>query len=127
MQDRERDSAMHSHRDKMSRESKEQVESILTLAGLKPTRMWELVNCYWPNAPTYDDARKPWWLAQTEIGLIRIGWRKRVLSIDWEATDHRVIVTEDPVTKQETMVHAWTTSKAVEYLTRLREHAVVAR
>jgi hypothetical protein len=114
---------MHTHRDRMREESEGEVASMLTLAGLKPTRMWELANRYWPLAPNYDDVRRPWWLAQTSVGLIEIGDRKRVISISWEATEIRVIVTEDDVTKGETMVHAWSMAKAVEYLTRLREVA----
>lgn len=114
---------MHSHRERMAKDSRAEVTSILTLAGLPPTRMWELANGYWPLAPEYDDVRRPWWLAQTSLGLIEIGWRKRVLSIDWSATDVRAIVTDDEVTKEETMVHAYTTPKAVECLTRLRETA----
>jgi hypothetical protein len=111
---------LHVRRDTMATESRAEVESILTLAGLKPSRMWELTNGYWPLAPAYDDVRCPWWLAQTSIGLIRIGWRKRVLSIEWDATPHRHVVTSDDVTKGETMVHAYSAAKAVEYLTALR-------
>lgn len=102
---------MHSHREKMRDESRGEVESMLSLAGLKPSRMWELANGYWPLAPNYDDVRRPWWLAQTSIGLIEIGRRKRVVSISWEATEVRSIVTEDDTTKGDTMVHVWSTSK----------------
>lgn len=114
---------MHTHRDRMREESEGEVESMLTLAGLKPTRMWELANRYWPLSPNYDDVRRPWWLAMTSVGLIEIGRRKRVISISWKATNVRVVVTEDDVTKDEAMVHAWSHAKAVEYLTRLRERA----
>jgi hypothetical protein len=119
----ERENDMHSRREKMRDDSKAEVGSMLTLAGLKPQRMWELANRYWPLAPNYDEVRHPWWLAQTSIGLIEIGRRKRVLSISWEATDVRAVVTEDDVTKENYMVHAWSSGKAVEYLTRLREEA----
>jgi hypothetical protein len=117
------DHEMHLRREQMRTESREEAMSILTLAGIKPERMWELANGYWPDAPTYDDVRTPWWLAQTSIGLIRIGWRKRVLEIDWSATSTLVTVTEDDVTKGLTMVHAYSQAKAVEYLTSLREAA----
>jgi hypothetical protein len=119
----ERENDMHARREKMRDESRSEVESMLTLAGLKPGRMWELANGYWPLAPHYDDVRRPWWLARTSIGLIEIGRRKRVISISWNATDVRAVVTEDDVTKEDTMVHAWSVAKAVEYLTRLREEA----
>lgn len=116
----EAENAVHSRREKMAADSRSEVESILTLAGLKPDRMWELANGYWPLAPSYDDVRYPWWLAQTSIGLIRMGWRKRVISIEWDATPHRHTVTSDEVTKDDTSVHAHSVAKAVEYLTTLR-------
>ena len=123
MDEHERESAMHTRREQMVTKTREEVTSILTLAGLRPERMWELANGYWPLSPRYDDVRSPWWLAQTSIGLIRIGSRKRVLSIEWDACKVRGIVTEDYVTKEDTMVHAWSAAKAVEYLQRLREMA----
>lgn len=86
MEEWERENAMHKRREEMRVETREEATSILTLAGLRPERMWELANGYWPDAPTYDDVRCPWWLAKTGIGLIRLGWRKRVLEIDWSET-----------------------------------------
>lgn len=117
------DHEMQKLRRSMRIETRLEVESIFALSGLKQNRMWELANGYWPDAPTYDDIRRPWWLVQTEIGLIRIGWRKKVLEIDWESAEFRGLVTEDDVTKGQSMVHAWSTVKAVEYLTRLFELA----
>ena len=115
--------AVRQHRDKMRKESHAEALSIFTLAGLVPRRMWELANGYWPDAPTYDNIRRPWWLVETAIGLIRIGWRKRVLEVDWEATGIEGTVTSDDTTKAATYVHAWTPEKAIEYLRRLREVA----
>lgn len=120
------DHKVRERREQMRKASRDETTSILTLAGLPPKRMWELANGYWPDAPTYDDVRRPWWLADTSIGLIRFGWRKRVLEIDWEATNIVASVTEDDTTKEPTMVHAWTTEKAVEYMKRLREIATTA-
>lgn len=126
MQEWEQELEVRKHREKMRKDSREEAESILTLAGLRPDRMWELANNYWPDTPSYDSVRRPWWLCKTYIGLIRIGWRKRVLSIDWEDTGIKAIVTDDDVTKEETMVHAWSQEKAVEYMKHLREASMVA-
>jgi hypothetical protein len=123
----EQEFEMQVRRKQMREKSREETTSILTLAGLPPGGMWELVNGYWPDSPIYDDARVPWWLAETHLGLIRIGWRKRVLEIDWSATDARRIVTDDDVTKTTSMVHAWSVAKAIGYLTALREWASTAR
>lgn len=56
---------------------------------------------------------------KTPKGLIQIGWRKRVISIDWSDTGIRRVVTEDDVTKDDTMVHAYSYAKALAYLTAL--------
>lgn len=117
----------------------EQVRALFTLADIKILTLWKLPNGYWPEvAPDdwndhsqvntflrYQRLRvdSPWWLVKTNFGLIKIGWRKRVLNIDWSDTEIRVIVTEDDVTKDKTLVHAWTQLKAVEYLTELKKHA----
>jgi hypothetical protein len=121
MENWEHDHNVRVRREQMQRDGLEETTAILMLAGLKPERMWELANGYWPNTPAYDDVRRPWWLAQTSVGLIQIGWRKRVLAIDWSATGIAIIVTTDEVTKDTTMVHAYSQEKAVEYLKKLRE------
>lgn len=108
-------------REEMRKKSRAQAEAIMALAGFTVTRTWELVNQYWPDSPKYDDVRTPWWLFLTEIGPVQIGCRKRVLCIDWSACTVRGVVTTDDVTKNETMVHAWSETKAVEYLSQLRQ------
>lgn len=102
----------------------EEVTSLFTLAGIPMLNMWELPNQYWPIHENYAKIRaeKPWWLVKTNHGLIKIGWRKRVISIEWEDTPLRVIVTEDDVTKEPTLVHAWNTEDAVKYLKVLGKH-----
>lgn len=103
--------------------NEQQVRGLFELAGIVPLKLHELANGYWPNVPEYAQIRQqsPWWLVTTAFGAITIGWRKRVVSIDWTETEARTIVTNDDVTKAETMVHAWSYAKALEYLTTLRE------
>lgn len=102
------------------KEWREKYLAVLSVAGIKVLADWELPNDYWPDALEYDDVRTPWWLMLTRYGLLRIGRRKSVDSFDWEATKYRFKVTEDDVTKTETMVHAWSDSKLTEYVTRFR-------
>ncbi len=104
---------------------REEAESLFTLAGMKPETMWELPNGYWPRHANYQEIRdaNPWWLVRTEFGLIKIGWRKKVVQIDWEDTKSRFMLTDDDVTKDESMVHAWTIPKALEYLIAFRTMA----
>ena len=110
---------------------KDEAEALFKLAGFTVTRIWELANMYWGGSEAIarnDGGRSPtgpWWLLMTEIGPVRVGWRKRVLEIEWDACAVRGIVTDDDgVSKAETYVHAWSLPKAVEYLQALRALAL---
>lgn len=120
----EPDLLQRERKEELRKQSRQEATAMVTLAGLPPTRVWELANGYWPDSPRYDDIRKPWWLFLTDIGLIQIGWRKRVLHIEWDTCKVRGIVTADDVTKGDTYVHAWSVEKAVEYLRSLRALAL---
>jgi len=102
--------------------NEEQARALFVLAGIPVTKLHKLENKYWPDHPDYADVRRrsPWWLATTPFGPIEIGWRKRVISISWEDTPARQVVTDDDVTKDDTGVHAYSYVKALEYLTALR-------
>lgn len=86
----------------------------------------------------------PWGLIKTHKGDIKVGWRKRVINIDWKdlydkalakTTDHeyevRIKIREslngkklfanEDVTKDTHMIHAWSSEKAVEYLEKICE------
>lgn len=97
-------------------------EAMFTLANIEVLNSWEIPNQCWPQAYMKLRAENPWWLIQVPQGIIQIGWRKRVISIDWSGTSFRGIITEDNVTKSDTMVHAWSEEKAIEYLKALKEH-----
>ncbi len=99
--------------------SEQEARSIFTLAGIEVLNVWEVANQYWPNAYVEERKESPWFLVKTKYGLIMMGWRKRVLAIDWIDTEIRKIVTEDDVTKDETMVHAYSVESAVTYLREL--------
>lgn len=97
------------------------VLALFEMAGIEQTGIWELPNGYWPDHEDYAKDRRasPWWLVRTVHGNIKIGWRKRVIFIDWSDTDIRAVITVDDVTKTDDMVHAWSYVKALEYLTNL--------
>lgn len=59
-------------------------------AELGPIFMEPIPNEYWGN----DSGGKfdPWFKVATPIGYIRIGWRKRVINIDWSATTLKALV-----------------------------------
>lgn len=107
-------------------EDKKYFEALFLLSGMRVMRMYEIPNEYWPETCTEMRARHPWQLVMTEAGPIKIGWRKRVISINWEDTPIRAIVTDDNVTSGETYVHAWSYLKALEYLTKLEHERLKA-
>lgn len=94
------------------------LDAVLLLAGVEPVAVHEIANKYWPDNEHYAEMRRnyPWWLVLTKAGPVVIGWRKRVISIDWSDTPVRKMVTGDDVTKGEDHVHAWGYGKAVEHL-----------
>lgn len=125
--------------------NEEKMRALFLLSGFEISSVYELANEYWPVCEEYSDIRRksPWWLVNTEFGLIKLGWRKRVIEIDWKDTPYRSgiskfnddrdkfipVLTKDEVTKTETYVHAWSYGKAVDYLStlhlRLRQVAYV--
>ncbi len=62
----------------------------------------------------------PWFLVTTQKGPIKIGWRKRVIIIDWSqceyAASSETLFTGEAVTKDEYSIHAWGYEKAKEYI-----------
>jgi hypothetical protein len=121
--------------------TEDQVKAIFLLANMEIQELQSRPNGYWPDHPDYDESRKrdPWWLVKTEFGEIEIGWRKRVINIDWSRTPlrldknakweyehHRVPLTRDDVTMWDEGIHAWTVGRAIDYLQefkiRIRQH-----
>lgn len=98
------------------------VRSYFLIAGFQVSNVKKLSHGYWGGCPEHADIikQRPWWFVRTEIGWIEIGWRKRVIHIGWEDTPVRGIVTEDNVTKENTMVHAYSALDAIKYLTELK-------
>lgn len=68
----------------------------------------------------YWDDPEPWILATIDGVVIRIGWRKRVISISWDKPLEGLFLNED-VTKGSTYIHAWGEEKCKEYLAVILE------
>ncbi len=109
--------------------TEEILRALFLLANIEIKKVYRIKNEYYPPA----DDQSPWWLVPTKWGLIKIGWRKRVINIDWEDTGlvidknankdyefHKVPITRDDVTQWEHGIHAWGYAKAVEYLVELK-------
>jgi hypothetical protein len=82
-----------------------------------------------PNEYCRCDKCMPWSLLRTAVGDIRIGWRKQVISINWEDTGVALpdLFKEEDVTKNAFLVHAWSEAKAVRYLMKLRDALSAAK
>lgn len=73
-----------------------------------------------PNG--YTRSPYPWYIVTTPKGRIKIGWRKRVISIDWSdsvSTYDGNLFQSENVTCESRLVHAWSYEKAKEYLERI--------
>lgn len=95
------------------------------LLGLFEEPIWvqELPNGYSPKDSYY--SRFPWFKVYTTKGPITIGWRKRVIQIEWQESDSKVDGKKDfpseDVTKEHHLIHAWSLEKAKEYLDKILE------
>ncbi len=84
----------------------------------QPIHVKEISNGY---CSEYCCVNIPWLVVTTSRGPITIGWRKRVISIDWSQLDtlrwpaDELFPNED-VTKHDHLIHAYGYEKATEYL-----------
>jgi hypothetical protein len=94
-------------------------KEVLDRSEMPYTAMRAIPNEYYTD-PTYFG---PWFIVDTEWGALRIGYRKRVINIDWSGTqiNHNGDITfkDEGVTVGRTMIHAWGKDKAIEYLRTL--------
>ncbi len=92
-------------------------DNILKLFGDQAIFVRELPNEY---CSKWCCEHIPWFSVTTKIGPIKIGWRKRVLNIDWSdstvATPAEILFPREDVTKSGRSIHAWSYDKATEYL-----------
>lgn len=73
----------------------------------------------------YYNANRPWLKVATYKGTIIIGWRRRVISIDWSNSNIKEAANDlfpaEDVTKDNRLIHAWGYDKAKEYLAKLMQ------
>jgi hypothetical protein len=62
----------------------------------------------------------PWFDVTTRYGIFLIGWRKRVVHLDWSRTlikkDAETLFPTEDVTKMACMIHAWGYGKLKQYM-----------
>jgi len=104
-------------------EMRQRFHRVFEKAGFGRIRMSSTKNRY-SSARVY----APWYYVNTEHGTFLIGWRKRVINIDWkglgavaESGFGDLFISED-VTKANTYIHAYGYDKAMDYLQRIRKY-----
>ena len=99
-------------------------EDILNLFGDNKIFVEEIPNGY---CSRYCCKHLPWFIVTTKAGRIKLGWRKRVIEIDWSdsicKTTAKELFPEENVTKGDFenpfYIHAWGLEKAQEYINNL--------
>ena len=91
---------------------KEKLLGIFMFADIKVLGHWDIKN-------GYSGDESDWLLVKTEYGLIQLGWRHRVISIDWSDTGIEYLIADD-VTKDIDSCHAWSYENAIKYLKGLK-------
>ena len=98
----------------------EKLTEIFKLAGFDPIHVETIDSQYCSEACCY---KYPWVIITTEKGRIKLGWRKRVMNLDWSDSDIKLdgeeIFKDENVTKGKSFIHCWGTEKAIEYLKKL--------
>ena len=122
--DRETEKWVHRHRTcqelAIIEQEQELFRDIVTKAEIPHSSMRAIPNEYYSSDPTWFG---PWFIVETDLGPLRIGYRKRVINIDWTDTqvNHNgdILFEDENVTTWRTGVHAWGRDKAIEYLRKL--------
>lgn len=104
--------------------NQEYFENAFTAAGYdtRSHNFTRIPNEYWPGACDYGES---WFLVQVPFGVIKVGWRKRVIELAWHKAnlETQPDFSKEDVTRENRMIHAWGFVKLVEYLTKIREGA----
>ena len=97
---------------------KNEFQGIFERAGFKVKMMTPIKNEY-----CQCEVCAPWFLVDTQYGQFKIGWRKRVINLEWinveQMKNFWQLFTREDVTKWKTGIHAWGDEKAEEYLKRI--------
>lgn len=81
-----------------------------------------------PNEYSSSEICGPWFNVTTSLGVIKIGWRKRVININWSDLLMKWrgelihLFDHEEVTKDRESIHAWGYEKAEQYLRKIREY-----
>lgn len=98
-------------------EAKKEREELLAVFGGAKIFVDEIPNGY---SDQWYTKHLPWFIVTTIKGRIKIGWRKRVINIDWSdstvKTRAQDLFPNEDTTKEDRYIHAWGVDKAAEYI-----------
>lgn len=105
------------NQERIDRETREDFEAMIEEAGFEDYEIEAVTNQYGSG-----DYRGSWFRVNTRSGKpLLVGWRKRVIDIQWSPEDFRGDITNgDEVTRSDRNAHAWTRDDAVRYLENLK-------
>lgn len=116
--------------------TRQEIEACFLLAGIELYAAVPSVNPY-PGSQTI---RGPVWTCDTSFGRLVVGWRKRVVEIDWSdigrfpdiipdspQNGYRRYLHYDDVDQGPTYIHAYSLPNVARYLATFREAARTAR
>lgn len=101
------------------------------LLSLFPSKIFveETPNQYAPDA--WWTRNRPWFVVTTEIGRFVVGWRKRVIHIDWSGTLCKMsaekLFSDMEVTKGDQFIHAWSLVDAATVVHRVIDRGSLAQ
>jgi len=82
-----------------------------------PIYVEEIPNGY---CSEYCCRHRPWFVVTTSVGRFTIGWRKRVIQIDWKDTVGTKpaieLFPEEKTTMEDKYIHAWSLEDAARYI-----------
>jgi hypothetical protein len=104
-------------------ESKDRAALVGLFEG--PIFVEEVPNGYAPEDPYFKAF--PWYVVTTTAGRFKVGWRKRVIHVEWTETLCKLTAEQlfpnENVTKHERVIHAWSLEKAQEYISSVLKAA----
>ena len=104
--------------EKYRQDGEEATARLIGLFGDRKIFIERIENQYWP-----ENIHEPWLIVTTDKGHIMIGWRKRVISIDWSRSVVSASADElfpgENVTKDGRSIHAYGYEKAQEYIDKI--------
>jgi len=107
------------NREHLKESYQEKFKDLFEKAGFESVSLQAIHNEY-----CQCDSCAPWFNVESKFGVIKIGWRKRVINIDWSGLQIRDISSlfeKENVSKGRTFIHAWDLDKAEEYLSKINK------